>query len=608
MRSRIRLPAPLQLRLGLDREWWLLVVAAAVGALMGIAAIAFILPIRWLEHLPERLQSPNTWTTHLAVLAAPIAGALLTGFIFWIVPSAFRGHGVSRVLYAVNRQQSNMPLRIGIRHWLASTCTIGSGGSSGPEGPIVTIGATIGSIAARWLRGDGASTATLLGCGTAAGLAAVFNAPLAGIFFTLEVILRDFSLRTFTPIVVAGVISAATAQTLLGSQEPLFGVGPEFFKGNADIFSLGQTPIFIALGIFCALPAVGFIRLLPLTERLFSKLPLHRLLRPAVGALLLAAIGAVYFWRQPQGSAMPPFFGAGYHTTGEMMKRSLYASALSQTPWVMASLAMSVLAIGVVKALATCLTLGSGGAGGLFAPSLLLGATTGGAFGLLMHAAGMTNAPDPSHCALVGMAAMIAATTHAPLTGVLLVYELTNSYSVILPLMLTAVIATTASRLLHRESIYTAELASLGIRLGSMSDLTVLRRLRVRDLDFIPAQTVEPHEPASRLLELLHHTGTDAFVVVDAQGLYRGMVTARDLRETLLNREIIPLLTVDELTRDDLPCINQNDTLDVAMDRFSRHDVETLPVVMDATSRRVHGLVSRQSLLRRYQRELEQTA
>ena len=604
MARRLSLPARLRIRLGLDREWWLLAVAGAVGVLMGAAAIGFITPLRWLERLPEQLGPDHPTQTSLAVLVAPVAGALLTGLVFTLLPSAFRGHGVSRVLYAVSRQQSSIPPRIGVRQWLASTCTIGSGGSAGPEGPIVTIGATMGSNLARWLHGDAAATATLLGCGCAAGLAAVFNAPLAGIFFTLEVILRDFSLRTFTPIVVAGVVSAATTQTLLGGQEPLFGRTPDFLQ-HGDAFTLGQSPLFVALGLFCALPAVGFIRLLPAVERRFSRLPLPRNLRPAVGALLLCGLGAGYLWLRPGSHAMPPFFGSGYAVTSELMSPGFYATALQATPWMMAGLALAVLGSGMLKALATCLTLGSGGAGGLFAPSLLLGAMTGGAFGLGLHAAGFASAPDPAAFALVGMAAMIAATTHAPLTGVLLVYEITDSYSVILPLMLTAVIATMASRLLHRDSIYTAELSALGIRLGSMSDLTLLRRVRVSDLELEPPRTLREHEPASRVVELMQREGAHEFVVVDEDGQYRGMVTRQQLHDALVHREALPLLTVQEISRDDLPTVRPGDTLDAALDRFSRHDVESLPVQHEQDATRVVGLLSRALLLRRYQQELE---
>jgi CIC family chloride channel protein len=597
----------LWMRLGFDREWWLVVVAAGLGVVMGTAAIGFILPIRWLERLPEYLGEESAGLSRILLLAAPGAGALLTGLVFWIFPTSFRGHGVTRVMFAVNREQSNLPMRLGIRHWLASTCTIGSGGSAGPEGPIVTIGATVGSNLSRWLRGDGASAATMLGCGSAAGLAAVFNAPLAAIFFTMEVILRDFSVRTFTPIVIASVVSAATAQMWLGSSEPLFGVGFDFFASKADGFVIGQTLFYVALGLATAVIAVGFIRLFPLSEKLFARAPLPQPLRPLAGALLLGLLGAGWFWMSQGHADYPPFFGAGYAPTRQLLDRASYEPALASSHAAMWTMAATLGVLLVLKAVATCLTLGSGGAGGLFAPSLLLGASTGGAFGMFLHALGFTGAPPPAHMALVGMAAMLASTTHAPLTGVLLVYELTRSYSIMLPLMLTAVIAAMASRVLYPESIYTAELAALGIRLGRMSDLTVLRRLHVSDLPLDAAIPVAAGNGLSSVLALCAKHGVDDFVVLHPDGSYRGMVTSIDLREALVNRQVVPLLTVDEVTRIDLPVVYENDTLDVALDRFSRHDVERLAVLSRGTSGRVRGLISRASLMNRYQRELEQS-
>jgi CIC family chloride channel protein len=595
----------LRIRLGLDREWWLVLVAGGLGVVMGTAAIGFILPIRWLERLPEFLGEEFVGLSQVLILLAPCVGALLTAFVFWIFPTNFRGHGVTRVMLAVNREQSNLPIRLGIRHWLASTCTIGSGGSAGPEGPIVTIGATVGSNISRWLKGDGASAATLLGCGSAAGLAAVFNAPLAAIFFTMEVILRDFSLRTFTPIVIASVVSAATAQMWLGSSEPLFGVGMDFFQDKSETFTIGQTLFYVVFGLLTALIAVAFIRLLPLSEKLFARLPVPKLFLPLTGAILLGGLGAAWISLNKTGSGYPPFFGAGYAPTRELLNRTLYEPALrganADMLWIAGGICVALL----LKMIATCLTLGSGGAGGLFAPSLLLGAMSGGAFGMFLHAVGFTSAPPPTHLALVGMAAMLASTTHAPLTGVLLVYELTRSYSIMLPLMLTAVIAALASRVLYRDSIYTAELASLGIRLGGMSDLTVLRRLHVSNLPLDTAITVSADDELSKIIGISAEHGVDDFVVLHQDGSYRGMVTSNDLRQALINRQVIALLTVDEVTRDDLPVVYPDETMDVALDRFSRHDVERLVVLSRDVPAQVMGLISRASLMNRYQRELE---
>ena len=583
----------------------MVLVAGGLGVVMGTAAIGFILPIRWLEQLPEFLGEEFVGLSQVLLLLAPCVGALLTAFVFWIFPTNFRGHGVTRVMLAVNREQSNLPIRLGIRHWLASTCTIGSGGSAGPEGPIVTIGATVGSNISRWLKGDGASAATLLGCGSAAGLAAVFNAPLAAIFFTMEVILRDFSLRTFTPIVIASVVSAATAQMWLGSSEPLFGVGMDFFQDKSETFTIGQTLFYVVFGLLTALIAVAFIRLLPLSEKLFSRIPVPKLFRPLMGAILLGVLGAAWIGLHKSDSGYPPFFGAGYAPTRELLNRTLYEPALrganTDMLWIAGGIGVALL----LKMIATCLTLGSGGAGGLFAPSLLLGAMSGGSFGMFLNAAGFTSAPPPTHLALVGMAAMLASTTHAPLTGVLLVYELTRSYSIMLPLMLTAVIAALASRVLYRDSIYTAELASLGIRLGGMSDLTVLRRLHVSNLPLDTAITVSADDELSKIIGISAEHGVDDFVVLHDDGSYRGMVTSNDLRQALINRQVIALLTVDEVTRDDLPVVYQDETMDVALDRFSRHDVERLVVLSRDVPAQVLGLISRASLMNRYQRELE---
>ena len=187
-----------------------MLLAVTIGLIMGVAALAFIIPITMVEEHLEELNEAREGSMPWLILMLPIAGALLTGLVFYALPLSLKGHGIALCMYSVSREQGRIPFRVLVRQWIGSTLTIGSGGSAGPEGPIVTIGATVGSSMGRLVRVDPQNTATLVGCGAAAGLASVFNAPMAGIFFVLEVILRDFSIRTFTPIVVAAVISAAT--------------------------------------------------------------------------------------------------------------------------------------------------------------------------------------------------------------------------------------------------------------------------------------------------------------------------------------------------------------------------------------------------------------
>lgn len=601
-------------RLGFGREWWLLAVAAVVGLLMGVAALAFIEPIKALEHLAETGgQSYPTLLLPLLIVI-PVIGALLTGLLNHVLPTDFQGHGVSSVIFSVARRRSRLRLRLLARQWIGSTLTIGSGGSAGPEGPIVTIGAVVGANVARLLRLDTKSGTTLLGCGAAAGLASVFNAPIAGIFFVLEVLLRDFSLRTFTPIVVSAVLAAATTQTILGSNEPLFGVGPDFLGDDGMAFTIGMTPYFVVLGIACGLTAVCFTRALQISDRWFGRLPVPAMLRPACGAAILGILGLAYMLflgsdvPATASDPIPPFFGNGYLVIGRLIDGGFYdptqGSLLAGGWFVM----MTILLVWVaLKIVATGLTLGSGGTGGLFAPSLVVGAIVGSMCGVVVVETGWYPDANPAHFALVGMAAMVAATTHAPMTGVMLVYEITQTYMLIVPLMLCAVLSIIVGRLLARQSVYAAELATAGVHFGGSSDLTLLRQLTVRDIPLIPPVTVRPNEGGQRLLELSERFAVSDFVVVDDDDVYLGMVTAEDLQAALVFREAIPLLQVEEIERTDLPCVVLDDTLDVALDRFSGHEAASLPVLTQADGGRVIGLLTRTRLMREYQIALEES-
>lgn len=602
-------------RLGLGREWWLLVVAAGLGLFMGVAALAFIGPIQALEHGAERLGIDRPGLLLVLLPIIPVVGALLTGVLNRLMPAEFKGHGVSAVIFAVSRRQSRLRLRLMVRQWIGSTLTIGSGGSAGPEGPIVTIGAVIGSNLSRLLRLDPKSTTTLLGCGAAAGLASVFNAPLAGIFFVLEVLLRDFSLRTFTPIVVAAVLAAATTQTILGTNDPLFGVGPTFFADAEIPFTVGMTPPFVLLGLASGLVAVLFMRTLQFSERRFERLRVPTMVRPAVGAGMLGLLGLAFLLLSPtqflgaDRDPIPPFIGNGYMVIQRVLSPDFYFGEDGTTLASSWHLIIVMLAAWAgLKIVATSLTLGSGGAGGLFAPSLVLGALVGSIFGVVVVGTGWFPGASPAHFALVGMAAMVAATTHAPMTGVMLVYELTQTYALIVPLMLCAVLSVIVGRLLARDSVYTAELAAAGIRLGGTSDLTILRQLTVRDVPLVPPVTVQKHESGQRLLELSERYSVADFVVVDDSDGYLGMVTGNDLKAALVFREAIPLLQVDELERTDLPCVELDDTLDVALDRFSGNDVASLAVVSRGErGAKVVGILTRTRLMREYQHALSES-
>ncbi len=583
-------------RLHLGRDWYLYIVAALIGLLMGCAAVAFIWPLRQSEAFAEYMgHSRSVWWL---VLLAPALGGMITGVLVTFMKSDGAGPGVTAVIYAVQRRKGRMPLRLGLRKWLASTATIGTGGSAGAEGPIVTIGAVVGSTVARLLGTGSQHTGTLLGCGAAAGLASVFNAPIAGIFFVMEILLRDFSLRTFTPIVIAAVVASATAQGVLGDAA-IFDVGEGFFR-DGEQFSALQIPTYLLLGLACGLLGACFVRALDFSEQRFSASSIPPIARPAVGALGVGILGVGIMYLAGDGQ-VPGFMGNGYPTIKHLLDPAHYYA--EDTLVAAGPLLMAVAALALVKIVATSLTVGSGGAGGLFAPSLLVGAATGAFIGYCVKSLGWFPDGSPAHFALVGMAAMVAATTHAPLTAILIVYEVTQSYQIILPLMFATIIATIVSRGVHRQSVYTFKLARLGVRMGAMSDLTVLRRLTADDVVLEEPVIVARSDGGQRLIELSEEGQAADFVVVNDRGHYCGMITSTDLRAALVYREAVPLLQISEIQRSDLPTVLPDETLDIVLDKFSRSDVAALAVVA-ADGETVAGVITRTRLMNRYQAAL----
>ncbi len=614
-------------RFGLHREWYLIAIGAVIGTITALGAVGFL----WLLHKAElgATQALDVWPWWTLPLI-PMLGALFTGLIIHNFANEARGHGVPEVMDALYRRGGRIRLRVALAKALASACSIGSGGSAGAEGPIVQIGSAIGSGIAQLLRVSREQTGTLLGCGAAAGIASVFNAPIAGVFFVLEILLRDFSLRTFTPIVVASVFSTAITQTIAGENIAVFEISASH---EGYVFTIAEFPSYILLGLICGLVAVAFTRSIYATEDLFEKkIKLHPILKPVLGALFLGALGIGYLMLEsssPDNYVLPPFFGNGYPAITELLDPTNYdptanalaanqpiethaaphgGAAISTTMWVLLFL------VGA-KLVATCLTLGSGGSGGVFAPSLFLGAATGAFIGVGLEKLGLI--PDggsPASYALVGMAAVVAGSTHAPLTAILIVFEITRDPYVLLPIMLGAIVSTAVARILMHDSIYSLKLRRRGVLIGSAADLTILRRITARQVPTVPHVSIHPEDAISKLLELNRQYQVVDFVVVDAESRYLGMVTAQDLRTALIEREAMPLLLVEDLLRTDLPTIEPDESLDSVLGKFSRHDVSSLvmtaaaptPAPASNAGGQVLGLITRSRLMQRYQQALNE--
>jgi CIC family chloride channel protein len=609
-------------RLGFRDDSFILLLAVVVGVITAAAAVGFH---ELINHIRDFLylrtgEEPLYGDWLFLLMLFPAAGGLAVGVISQYIFRTREGHGIVDVVESVVRTSGFQKPLVALEKIITSGITIGTGGSAGAEGPIVQIGAGIASGVGQLFRVARQHMPVLIGCGSAAGISAIFNAPFGGVLFTLEVILQDFSIRAFTPVVVASVVAQVTELLLFqlfnqsAQFHPIFNVTPLVIQGH-DALRWGQVGNFVLLGILCGLSGLLLVRSMSFFEHWFGKMSLPKYLKPAVGGAIVGMLGMAYIvifghlimhLPKPvrfETYPMPAFFGDGYGFIEQLLSPKYDAYGNFQI-----KLLLLLGALCLLKIFATCFTLGSGGSGGVIAPSLFVGATAGAVFGILLKKSGWFPEVQPEVYALVGMGAVLAAVVHAPMASILIVFEVTQDYKIMVPAMLTCIIATGVARLIYRDSIYTASLRERGIRAGGMADFTLLRRMNVEQIALEPASVVHPNDPFQKILDLTVTTGVANFVVVDDAGDYQGMVVDDDIKTALLDREAIPLLVVGDIFRTGLDPIKNSDDLGMALDAFSRHDVSHLPVTMNSRPRHVIGLISRAGLMRRYQQGLSEPA
>ena len=611
-RARVLLQRQLR-RFGFGNDGFLLVLAVVIGTVTAAAAVGFHELIGFIrDHMYGRPGEDKLLYSHggmWLLVALPAAGGLAVGVVSKYVFRTREGHGVVDVMESVIRTSGFQRPTIAVEKTFTSAITLGSGGSTGAEGPIVQIGAAIASGVGQLFRVARNQMPILTGCGTAAGISAIFNAPFGGVLFTLEVILQDFSIRSFVPVVLASVIAQVTTQGIFqvfkhpDEYRAIFAV--DYVEvANHALLNWEQVGNFVLLGIACGLVGAAFIRLMLATEHGFRRTGIPKPVRPAVGGALIGAVAVAYllaYHRKPFAYdvyPMPAFFGDGYGIIRYILKPAFYGGI----PW--ASVGLLVLLCGI-KMVATGVTLGSGGSGGIIAPTLFVGATLGGVVGCLFRATGWFHGLQPELYALVGMGAVLAAVVHAPMASVLICFELTQDYKVMLPAMLACIVAVAVARGINRDSIYTLSLRTRGLLYGSAGDYAILRQITIEQVRLDPVTTVAPTDPVQALLDLSATTDTYEFVVADpADGGFRGMILSTQLNPVLMDREAIPLLVVADVMRQDLSPVSTTDDLGTVFDAFSRADVSHLPVCVPQRPDHIVGLVSRAAVIRRYQEAL----
>jgi CIC family chloride channel protein len=501
------------------------------------------------------------------VILVPAAGGLIVGPMIYYFAREAKGHGVPEVMQAVALRGGRIRPRVAIVKSLASAICIGSGGSAGREGPIVQIGSTIGSTLGQLLRLPDQRVRMLVASGAAGGIAATFNAPIAGVIFALEVILSEFSARAFGLVVLASVSANVISRTFLGNQ-PAFKIPPHTLKSSSEM------PLYFVLGILSAVVAVAFVKTLYKLEDLWDGWHISEVFKPITGGLLIGAVGV---W-------LPQVFGVGYGPIEQALGGKLLLSTM--------------LILVFMKILATSVTIGSGGSGGVFAPSLFIGAMLGGTFGFgVNHLFPNISAPSGAY-ALVGMAAVFAGAAHAPITAILILFEMTNDYRIILPLMTAVVTSTLISQRISRDSIYTLKLRRRGIDVHARQRINLMETILVSEAMTKDFETVRDDLPVTALVEEFTRTGHHGFPVVDANGNLVGMVTLSDIEEVVVDEET-DVLVEDIMTRS-LLVAYPDETLEDALRRFGSRDVGRLPVVERADPRKIVGLLRRGDIITAY--------
>ena len=552
-------------------------MAMIVGILGGFGAVAFRWLISFFQLLFFRFSGGNFLQYALSLpwyarLIPPVIGGMIVGPLVYFFAREAKGHGVPEVMEAVALKGGVIRKRIVLIKTFASAICIASGGSVGREGPIVHIGSAIGSAFGQILAVSVDRMRTLVACGAAAGIAATFNAPIAGVMFAMEIILDDFGVMIFSPIVVSSVTATIISRACLGNY-------PAFSVPGYTMVSISEIPLYMLLGIIAGLAGVLFTVTLYKMEDLFENLKIPAYTKTAVGGLMIGMIGIF----------LPHIFGVGYD--------AINLALADKLPWII------LLALIFMKIVATSLTIGSGGSGGIFAPSLFIGAMTGGAFGYLAHILFPSLTATSGAYSLVGMGAVVAATTHGPITAILILFEMSGNYRIILPLMLSCIISSVFASHLKKESIYTLKLIRRGVNIHEGREVNIMKSLNVGKSMTRIVETVPEDMSIKELIRYTMGSKHSSFPVVDKNGLLTGILTFQDIKE-IIYEECLDGIIVKDLAITKVITVTDQDNLDTALKKIGFKNIEQLPVVDKNNPGKIIGILSRRDIFAAYNKAL----
>jgi CIC family chloride channel protein len=551
------------------------ILGIIVGLASGLGAIGFRYLIGFFQSISygsadELLDVVSTipWYSRIGI---PALGGLVVGPIVYFLAREAKGHGVPEVMEAVALKYGIIRKRIVFIKALVSAICIGTGGSVGREGPIVQIGSAVGSSLGQIFKVSENRMKTLVGCGAAAGIAATFNAPIAGSMFALEIILGEFGVATFSPVIISAVTATAVSRHFLGD-------APAFVVPAYQLVSPVEFSLYAIMGLFCALVGVAFTIILYQGEDLFDYLKFPEYLKAVLGGLILGAMGLLF----------PQILGIGYG--------AINLALVQELSWWL----MFLLVIG--KILATSITIGSGGSGGIFAPSLFIGSMAGGFFGGVVHHLFPAVTASPGAYSIVGMGAVVAATTHGPLSAILILFEMTGDYKIILPLMITCIISRLMAGRLLKESIYTFKLIRRGVDIRSGKEVNVLKSISVKGVMNQEVETMLDSLSLREFAEKISKTKYNSFPVVNDKGNLTGVLSFLDYNTAVFNKDLNDLVVVKDLVTQDVVTISVDDNIYNALEKITAKDFSILPVVAPDDHSQLLGVLTRKDILDAYDR------
>ena len=536
------------------------------------------------------VDSDNEWK----IIFIPALGGLLAGLIIEYWSKEAKGAGVPLVREAVTFKQARLSAKKAIAKCFAAATCIGTGMSLGRVGPMVVISSTVGSEIGQRTGKTVDETRTLVGCGAASAITAAFNAPLGGVLFAIELILAELRTRSFIPIVVAAVIATTVGRGLTGDVAAFDSI-PKYSLGSPS-----EYPFYIVLGLITGFAAAIFIRLLNLVETNIEKMEMVPVpFRTCLGGLCVGLIALSF----------PHVLGNGFGVTSDLISLDTdgegglvmgdsFPEDMNMVSGI-SSLLIFVVSIMILKIIATSVSIGSGGSGGIFTPSLFIGAALGAALGLVLNDMGIVD--HPGAFALVGMAAFVASTTRATLTAIILLFEMTATYEIILPLMLSCVVADAVCFVASEHSCYTAKLARRGINIDLGAEQDLMRMIKVEEAMTEEVLTITPEKPLELALQIIEDTGHMSLPVINEKEDLHGIITWSDIHVAALRHE--RHMTVGDYCVTDLITVTPKQNLAQALDALGYRDIGHLPVVDKSNPKKLIGIITKGDIIKAYNRQ-----